>query len=380
MSESDRMIYELKCFEETRLTFSMSGVGESFCAEIIVMIQPDRLPPGLDPSTEGLTNWLKERTIPRNRAFAQSFLAKQGLNIKDTKAILDISKGLSLNDAIWITPEGSGDRFAHFNLYENPISRILSDIAFTGFGSRLKSEFRSSPEFTTNGMLAKSWRRLSGRILLYKSGTEGAANTGQEPYSEFYAHQIAAALGIQSVPYSLARWHKKLCSTCELFTNMDVGYVPIRRLVKKGGYAGVYRFYQELGENYCQRFREMILLDALICNEDRHFGNFGLLFDNHDSQLIGPAPLFDHGLSLFNFAMPDDLDDLDAYAQTRLAATGENFLDLVQTYCEPQELHKLARLQHFRFQKHHRHNLPDERLKAIESFIRHRAQILATLK
>ena len=78
--------------------------------------------------------------------------------------------------------------------------------------------------------------------------------------------------------------------------------------------------------------------------------------------------------------MPDDLDDLDAYAKTRLAATGENFLDLVQTFCEPQELHKLARLQHFRFQKHHRHNWPDDRLKAIESFIRHRAQILATLK
>ena len=104
MSESDRMIYELKCFEEIRLTFSMSGVGESFYAEIIEMIQPDRLPPGLDPSAEGLTAWLKERTIPRNRAFVQSFLAKQGQNIKDTKAILDISKGLSFNDAFWITP------------------------------------------------------------------------------------------------------------------------------------------------------------------------------------------------------------------------------------------------------------------------------------
>jgi hypothetical protein len=103
-----------------------------------------------------------------------------------------------LNDAFWITPEGSDDRFAHFNLYENPISRILSDIAFTGFGSRLKSEFRSSPEFTTNGMLAKSWRRLSGRILLYKSELK-CCQYGPGALFEFYAHQVAAALGIQSV-------------------------------------------------------------------------------------------------------------------------------------------------------------------------------------
>lgn len=36
-------------------------------------------------------------------------------------------------------------------------------------------------------MLAKSWRRIKNNILLYKSGTEGFANSGLEPYSEYYA-------------------------------------------------------------------------------------------------------------------------------------------------------------------------------------------------
>ncbi len=107
----------------------------------------------------------------------------------------------------------------------------------------------------------------------------------------------------------------------------------------------------------------MILLDALICNEDKAFWQLWPAFDNHDSRLIRPAPLFDHGLSLFNFAMPDDLDDLDAYAKTRLAATGENFLDLVQTFCEPQELQQAGSSAAFPFSKHHRHNWPDDRSK-----------------
>ena len=60
----------------------------------------------------------------------------------------------------------------------------------------------------------------------------------------------------------------------------------------------------------------MLIFDAVIYNEDRHFGNFGVLRDNHGGAIIATAPLFDHGLSLFNYAMPDDLQTLDDYAKT----------------------------------------------------------------
>ena len=56
---------------------------------------------------------------------------------------------------------------------------------------------------------------------------------------------------------------------------------------------------------------------CLIYNEDRHFGNFGLLRNNHTGEIIAPAPIFDNGLSLFNYAMPDDFKNLRAYAKTR---------------------------------------------------------------
>lgn len=39
-------------------------------------------------------------------------------------------------------------------------------------------------------------------------------------------------------------------------------------------------YYEELGEDYVNALNDMIVLDAIICNTDRHFGNFGFLIDN----------------------------------------------------------------------------------------------------
>lgn len=75
--------------------------------------------------------------------------------------------------------------------------------------------------------------------------------------------------------------------------------------------------YKTLGDEFYEQLCSMLVFDALIYNEDRHFGNFGLLRNNHTGEIIAPAPIFDNGLSLFNYAMPDDFKNLSAYAKTR---------------------------------------------------------------
>ncbi len=90
-----------------------------------------------------------------------------------------------MNDSYWVVQENCKDLFKDKNLYHNSFNTNIASIAFTGYGSYTRTSFRSSPEFTTNGMLAKSWRRIKNNIFLYKSGTEGFANSGLEPYSEY---------------------------------------------------------------------------------------------------------------------------------------------------------------------------------------------------
>ena len=153
--------------------------------------------------------------------------------------VISACKGLSLNDAYWIVSAEDNIEWSKANLYSNRISRVLARIAFTGYGSNERSSLGSSPEFTTNGILPKCWRRVNGKIILYKGGTSGASNTGNEPYSEGYAYLIGAAMGADVVPYQLSKWKGMLCSTCELFTDEETAFVPIGRLVKTGGMKAV---------------------------------------------------------------------------------------------------------------------------------------------
>ena len=116
----------------------------------------------MDLSNTGLLKWLQRRVIPKNRAYVAEILKTFGLSVNDTKGIIDVCKGLSLNDSFWVVPLGFTGTFARYNLYENRFSEILSLVAYIGIGQS-DAAFTTSPELTTNGMLPKGWRFIIGR-------------------------------------------------------------------------------------------------------------------------------------------------------------------------------------------------------------------------
>ena len=182
------MKLELRQYDTSLLSFEFidKGVEGQFCE---VNYQNTEkaflLPTGFEVSSEGIMSWLKKRIIPKNREFVDNLLAKKGLSHHNTVGIIELCKGLSVNDCYWVVEEGFEGKFSDYNLYENSFETALSLVAYTGYGSVKGHGFTSSPEFTTNGMLKKAWRRKKGKICLYKGGTTGAVNTGKEPYSEF---------------------------------------------------------------------------------------------------------------------------------------------------------------------------------------------------
>ena len=110
------MTYLLKHFDTELIKFNItSSAIEGLSIEIIESNDRNNFlfPIDLELTNNGLLKWLKRRVIPKNRAFVQSFLAKLGLNVNDTKGIIDICKGLSLNDCYWIVDDtfnGSFDK------------------------------------------------------------------------------------------------------------------------------------------------------------------------------------------------------------------------------------------------------------------------------
>ncbi|MBR5923354.1 MAG: helix-turn-helix transcriptional regulator, partial [Clostridia bacterium] len=182
--------YSLRLYDEELLSFSLEEKGlEGLKANILSVnkSKENLFPLDLELSDDGIIRWLERRVIPKNRAFVDEILKTFGLSVNNTKGIIDVCKGLSLNDSYWVVPVGFEGTFREFNLYENRFSEVLSLVAYTGVGTSNKA-FTTSPELTTQGMLRKAWRFMENDgIYLYKGGTEGFANAGNEPYSEFYA-------------------------------------------------------------------------------------------------------------------------------------------------------------------------------------------------
>ena len=374
------MNYILKHFDTPVLRFSADSGAESNLRVLWVTEDRDLLPLDLENTTDaGVLSWLRHRSVPKNRAYVDTLLSSMGLSINRPIDILRVSKGLSLNDCYWVTEDGYTGDFAHNNLYDNRFSRVLGQIAFTGYGSSHISPFTSSPEFTTNGMLPKCWRRENGRIRLYKGGTEGASNTGNEPYSEFYAAAIAKMLGVSAVDYSLSMWKGKLCSVCELFTGKEISFVPVGRIVRSGGMKAVREYYARLGDTYVKALNEMIVFDAVIFNTDRHYGNFGFLTDSRSNRIIAPAPLFDHGNSLFSLAGRDALSGLEAmetYAAALMPCAYDDFAAEARAVITHEQKNRLRKLLDFRLPRHSRYNLPKERLTLIEKTVAARVKKL----
>lgn len=378
------MIYELRQYDNVLLKFRLDrlGLGEIVYRIDWVNEESKRLLPiGLELSSEGIAKWLSSRVIPKNREFVDQILSRSGLSHNDTIGIINLCKGLSLNNSYWVVEEGFSGKFADYNLYENSFARTLALIAYTGYGSNTRRGFTSSPEYTTNGMLRKCWRRINGKVYLYKGGTSGAANAGNEPFSEFYAAQIVKTMELNHVAYGLSKWKGTICSTCELFTDIDTSYVPVHRFLSQCTLTRAAEFFREIGTDFFNCFVDMLIFDALIFNTDRHYGNFGLLVDNKTNRPVRFAPIFDNGLSLFNFAMEDDLLNLHKYAKTRQPAfEGVSYESIVNEFISERQKIALRRMINFKFQKHPKYNLPMVRLKILEEFLQSRVRELLDIQ
>ena len=375
-------VYSLRIYDTELMRFSMEKKGlAGLVAEILSVNETQRhlLPLDMECTNEGVIRWLERRVIPKNRTFVDEILKTLGLSHNDTKGIIDVCKGLSLNDSYWVVPESFDGKFSQYNLYENRFSEILALVAYTGAGGS-RQAFTTSPELTTGGMLPKAWRCAEqDGVYLYKGGTTGASNTGREPYCEYYASQIAKTMRLNAVHYDLENWKGILASKCRLFTDINISFVPISRILKKTTLKSCLDYYKTLGDDFYEQLCSMLVFDALIYNEDRHFGNFGLLRNNHTGDILGPAPIFDNGLSLFNYAMPDDLKHLSEYAKTRSNPYRISYEEICKEVMGAKQKAQLRRMVGFRFRRHPLLNLPEERLAAIEKQLGERTRELLSI-
>ncbi len=351
--------YEIRLFDKriASFAFETNCFGESCAVGLHVEPGAERLLPLNLVSCSNdieLRRFLDSRRIPKNRAYVERILAPFGLRASDTKGIIDVTKGMSLNDSYCVVPADEVPCFGEYNLFGNNFDTVLSIIAYTGrvpsnqVGSGIPSELSPS------GSFPKTWRVVNGQRVLYKAAHD--EGLGLEPVSEYLASQVAGAMGLPHVTYDLSVWQERLCSTCVLMNDAETSFVPFAYMFDRDAKDDMnleraLAFFDELGEEVGQRFRSMLVFDAVIMNPDRHMGNYGVFRDNRTGRVLGFAPIFDNNLALLPQYRTEALTE--ELLRERFAATPGAFGPTAyQQACAalgPQQREQLERLRDFAF-------------------------------
>ena len=266
---------------------------------------PEHLPVGTcAPSgavdRAALNQWWTGRCIPTTRLGIREALETLGL---PSPQLLPLrSYGLSLSDHYWISPKDAGVTWDTINFYDNPFSDDVGSVLFGQPKPSAGVDF-CSPDNTTDGYLRKCWKIVDGARCLIKGGS---APFQQQPFNEVIATGILERLNIPHVPYRLLWSNGQPYSVCTDFVTPDTELVTawqVMQIQKKSNHQSVYQHFlsccQALGvDNIVPALDQMLVVDYLLANEDRHLNNFGLLRDPETLEWLGMSPIFDSGTSL----------------------------------------------------------------------------------
>ena len=292
---------------------------------------------------QDITYWIEHRKAARYNSCLNEVMKRAGLY--DNESFIKRTHAAGINDTFWIKAADENISWSEVSLYRNQFSSLISKLAFEGceagdiVGSELHNDeasYINAPELTSEGSFRKCFMKedksgeFGSDIYYYKR--EGDLGSGREPYCEILAAEIAKVIapGLASVKYDLCRLDGVIASKCNIFTNENVGFASYSKINTSRSYSlrDVWKYYCEIGAE--QEFRELLIIDSLCFNQDRHSGNFGVLFDNDSMKVIGMAPVFDLNLSMFPYVEMEEFDNIGDKLYGYSPKLGEDFTQIGQ--------------------------------------------------
>lgn len=305
---------------------SINGVKEILAAEHLpIQVRHDNL-----FIVGDLDKWFSGRAIPASRSGFRQNLEdlelQRGIELSSGKLLMECC-GLSLSDQYWVSPVDAPLDWKKINFYDNPFSEDVGNFLFGQIVEHGMLDL-VSPCNTSDGWLKKKWKILNGQRVLIKGGS-GMAQ--QEPFNEVVASLVCSKLSIPHVEYQLMRENGKPYSVCPNMTSDRQDFVSAYYIFsafpQKVGVSAYDHFLScceklEIPDAQ-QSLQQMMVLDYLICNQDRHFGNFGAIRDAVTLEWKGLAPIFDSGTSLWFDQYASKIDALVDAPAKPFAATHE---------------------------------------------------------
>lgn len=333
---------------------------------------------------ERLNQWIEARHSPLGRKNVDTLYKETGID--SLYKYVMVSKCLSLNDTFWIVEEHSKLKWRDVSPYTNSFSRTLTNIAWGTIGIDGRGFSTESPELSTGGMSVKCWQRFDGEIYMLKTGGQFGELEFSNAYSEYFASQLAKFMGLHSfVDYDLRKKGDQIACAGKLFTSEFAGYFPICALFDErycGDIDDDIRLFKSLSNINSERiimlYKEMLLLDSLTFNVDRHTANYGFMVDNDSLKIITLAPIYDNDNSLFNRIglLRRDISSITEDIKMMQPRTygSHTFIEQARR-CMNQELFDKTRnvSKNFEFKNHPKFPVNKDRLKRMSALVRWQA-------
>lgn len=249
----------------------------------------------------GLRSWWASRFVPQSRL-------PHALEQDSALAVLfEANMGLSLADQYWIAPSVESFRWHDLNYFENEfddkVGRELLDGPDGAAFDPSRHSGRQGPSLATNGMLPKFWRvgNDGSRQLCKRPSPSGLESVFETAVTSGLKAMISTSLFTE---YWLEPFAGEGQCICRAFTDEQTAFVPACDVVpdetmSEGGSAALLflkEFAASNGIEGANEFLDMMMaIDVFFGNDDRHFGNFGFLWDSTTFRIASFAPLFDMG-------------------------------------------------------------------------------------
>lgn len=172
----------------------------------------------------------------------------------------------------------------------------------------------------TPGCFLKAYENNHGKCYYYKMSNYDSYRGifGHECLNELIVSRLLSLLKVEHLEYQLV--HALIRVDDKELEGYICKSLNFRRETeRKMAFETYYELQRENKESpmeFAQRkgweqlVQQMIAVDYLICNRDRHGANIELLIDQNDN--VRMAPLFDHGLSLL-FSCYDNQESIRKY-------------------------------------------------------------------
>lgn len=251
-------------------------------------------------------DWLVSRAIDRHRP--NSRILKKVLRLTDSSDAAAVLRAhaATITDNYWIRSVEDGLSYDDVRFKEDTFAEIALTGSFSSYSKAYeKSQLAAgSPELTNIGSYEKCWRIENGVWWLYKNGSP------LERFSELFIARLGKALG-----FSMAEYQPdgNTIKTPD-FTKGKYNYEPAAAIVgDEEDYTLNYDRLVKLDRSFGRQYMDILYMDALCFNVDRHTQNYGILRDRSGGKIIRMAPNFDNNIALISRGYGTDAQSTNGF-------------------------------------------------------------------